>query len=147
MNKIIILLYSIIITICTATCFQDPNCLPKCLPGMYSELQSGTCMCPVCTVGSYCPLNDGNMYFAGRRCLCPIGTYNPNNHGSSLSSCIGCPPGSYCQYEETVTPYLCSENTYNPSTGASSSSSCIPCPNNTASIAGSTSISALYYVL
>ncbi|CAG5113265.1 Oidioi.mRNA.OKI2018_I69.chr2.g7385.t1.cds [Oikopleura dioica] len=67
--------------------------------------------CDLCPGGSYCdeaetptvakPCNPGHYCLYGRddsdeQEECPLGTYNPFPGGVDLSSCLSCPPGSYC---------------------------------------------------
>ncbi|CAK8677709.1 unnamed protein product [Clavelina lepadiformis] len=67
-----------------------------CLEGYYCSINSsepnpvGQIYGDVCPPGAYCPFN------SSQPTLCPIGTYNPESEKSSLSDCLGCTPGKFC---------------------------------------------------
>ena len=131
---LIVILYITIDCTCYASCRTSTTCpMTVCPAGEWAGMISGNCLCFLCTAGNYCP--NTNI------CGCPGGTYNPLTGSSSLSSCLNCNPGYYCPYPSSIQS-ICPENYYNPTTGSPDYTSCISCPNNTASIAGSTSISA-----
>jgi len=44
-------------------------------------------------IGHYCP--NGTEY--GTQYPCPAGTYNPSTQRTSVTECIDCPGGEYCE--------------------------------------------------
>ncbi|XP_071497013.1 uncharacterized protein [Diadema antillarum] len=103
---------------------------PLCDPGYYCPIVGQSSPYEECSAGFYCELgstrpNPTNT--TGYRCpighycpqgtpvpiQCPAGTYNPEDGKDMLSDCVGCDPGSYCQYEgQSNTTGVCIEGYY-----------------------------------
>ena len=75
------------------------NSLPKqeectiCPEGYFCPSNSSEFLSHPCPVGHYCP-NGTRFAF---EFPCPSGTYSNNTQGTSVASCLECPPGMYCE--------------------------------------------------
>lgn len=67
---------------------RQSSCLP-CRPGFYCPTKNMTSDFE-CERGFYCPPG------SDRRFACPAGTFNNHTGQVYNSSCLGCPPGKYC---------------------------------------------------
>lgn len=88
-------------------------------PGYYVDSITGNLN--RCPTGSYCA--------NGTITTCPTGTYNKKQGMSSVTSCLNCPKGAYCNNSRTITP--CSPGTYNGLTRQSEYYKCLTCPAGT----------------
>lgn len=70
------------------------NCT-LCPLGYYCVENSTAFSEQLCPPGYYCPVGTTNPY----QYPCPKGTYNPVNASHSLTDCLTCPPGQYCESE------------------------------------------------
>lgn len=73
------------------------NCT-LCPLGYYCVENSTAFSEQLCPPGYYCPVGTSNPY----QYPCPKGTYNPANASHSISDCLTCPPGEYCESQ-----YIC----------------------------------------
>ncbi|EDV25654.1 uncharacterized protein TRIADDRAFT_55968 [Trichoplax adhaerens] len=88
-----------------------------CSAGTYNSLKNQA-QCLTCPSGYYCPENSTSHTDypcpAGRYCpagttdpnqyLCPRGSYNPYAGKNSISDCLMCPPGKYCEQDGLSQP-------------------------------------------
>ncbi|GMH50654.1 hypothetical protein TL16_g00835 [Triparma laevis f. inornata] len=94
---------------------QSPEACQECVPGKFLfdtgtdvYLHDGRNDCSNCPMGEYSQMAGSNSCTK-----CPMATYNPVVEGTSVESCIKCPPGSFA--DETKE-------------GQTSASACIMCP-------------------
>ncbi|XP_076833089.1 uncharacterized protein LOC143478045 [Brachyhypopomus gauderio] len=61
-----------------------------CLPGAQESAPVSQLYGDICPAGNYCPERSGAPL------PCPVGHFLPDKGASSLSLCLSCPPGRYC---------------------------------------------------
>ncbi|CUE73353.1 membrane-associated protein, putative [Bodo saltans] len=81
------------ITMCVAGTYAPDSGMSACIAcpiGTWCGVR--TSLPNPCPTGHYCPVNTTVSY----QFECPSGTYNPVVNGTSISSCLLCPNGTYC---------------------------------------------------
>ena len=98
---------------------DESQCTPNWPLGYYVDSITGSLN--RCSTGHYCA--------NGAITKCPVGTYNKKQGMSSVSSCLDCPKGAYCNNTTTITP--CAPGTYNGLARQSEYYKCLTCPAGT----------------
>ena len=104
------------------------NQCTQCTAGSHCSVPGLSSVSGKCKAGFYCPTGSSNMTAvtcpAGHYCLaglskplaCPRGTYNPIEGRTSLSNCVSCQSGMYCDRTNLTAPAgKCSPGYYCPS--------------------------------
>ncbi|KAF6036715.1 hypothetical protein EB796_004987 [Bugula neritina] len=80
-----------------------------CMEGHYCLLEADNFVSTPCPLGHYCP----NGTQAATQYPCPPGTFNNRTHATSMSECVACTGGSYCEgYANPLPTGLCMAGWY-----------------------------------